>query len=108
MVQMKDRVSALLMETGVGHNKQRPHKVVSFRELLSANAGVHPSILPLLKLSRETIERLSSRVEKLYRCCDEHMNASMRSARKHGMHVSRTKHRKNAGLKTLLTLILLN
>jgi transposase len=28
-----------------------------FRELLSSNAEVHPSIRPLLKLSRETIER---------------------------------------------------
>jgi len=28
-----------------------------FRELLSTNAEVHPSIRPLLKLSRETIER---------------------------------------------------
>ena len=67
MVQMKDLVSAVLMETGVGHNKHQRHKVGYFRELVSANAGVHPSILPLLKLSRETIERLSSRVEKLNR-----------------------------------------
>ena len=28
-----------------------------FRELLSTNEEVHPSIRPLLKLSRETIER---------------------------------------------------
>ena len=30
-----------------------------FRELLSRNEEVHPSIRPLLKLSRETIERCS-------------------------------------------------
>src|SRR6266487_4492462 len=57
MVQMKNRVSGLLMETGVEHNKQRLHRGSYFRELLSANEEVHPSIRPLLKLSRETIER---------------------------------------------------
>jgi transposase len=57
MVQMKNRVSGLLLETGVDYNKQRLHKVSYFRELLSSNEEVHPSIRPLLKLSRETIER---------------------------------------------------
>src|SRR5258707_12819987 len=57
MVQMKNRVSGLLMETGVEYNKQRLHKVSYFRELLSANGEVPPSIRPLLKLSRETIQR---------------------------------------------------
>jgi transposase len=37
MVQMKNRVSGLLMETGVEYNKQRLHKVNYFRELLSTN-----------------------------------------------------------------------
>jgi hypothetical protein len=54
---MKNRVSGLLMETGVEYNKQRLHKVSYFRELVSTNDEVHPSIRPLLKLSRETIER---------------------------------------------------
>src|SRR3981189_1121046 len=45
------------METGVDYNKQRLHKVSYFRELLSANGEVPPSIRPLLKLSREAIER---------------------------------------------------
>ena len=57
MVQMKNRVSGLLMETGVEYNKQRLHKVSYFRELLSANGEVPPSIRPLLQFSRETIER---------------------------------------------------
>src|SRR5499427_1192894 len=55
MVHMKNRVSGLLMETGVSYNKQRLHKVGYFRELLSSNEEIHPSIRPLLKLSRETI-----------------------------------------------------
>src|SRR5437763_15530732 len=57
MVQMKNRVSGLLLETGVTHNKQRLHKVKYFRELLATNPEVEESIRPLLKLSRESIER---------------------------------------------------
>lgn len=58
MVQMKNRISGLLMETGVSHNKQRLHKVGYFRELLATNEEVNESIRPLLRLSRETIVRL--------------------------------------------------
>src|SRR4029077_5680482 len=57
MVQMKNRVSGLLMETGVSHNKQRLHKVGYFPELLANNEEVHENIRPLLRLSRETIVR---------------------------------------------------
>jgi transposase len=57
MVQMKNRVSGLLMETGVSYNKQRLHKLGYFTELLSSNEEVIDSIRPLLKLSRETINR---------------------------------------------------
>jgi transposase len=58
MVQMKNRISGLLLETGVSHNKQRLHKVGYFRELLSTNKEIDESIRPLLRLSRETIVRL--------------------------------------------------
>src|ERR1700694_5265213 len=57
MVQMKNRISGLLMETGVSHNKQRLHNVGYFRELLSSNEEIHENIRPLLRLSRETIVR---------------------------------------------------
>ena len=57
MVQMKNRVSGLLLETGVSHNKQRLHKVGYFRDLISKNEEVPESIRPLLRLSRETIVR---------------------------------------------------
>src|SRR6201994_5168414 len=57
MVQMKNRVSGLLMETGVSYNKQRLHKMGYFAELISSNDEVSESIRPLLKLSRETIVR---------------------------------------------------
>lgn len=55
---MKNRVSGLLMETGVSHNKQRLHKVGYFPELLANADAVSPSIRPLLQLSRESITRL--------------------------------------------------
>jgi transposase len=58
MTQMKNRISGLLVETGVTYNKQRLHKVGYFHELLSTNEEVMESIRPLLKLSRETIVRL--------------------------------------------------
>jgi transposase len=58
MVQLKNRISGLLLETGVSHNKQRLHKAGYFRELLNTNKEVSASIRPLLELSRETVARL--------------------------------------------------
>ncbi len=58
MVQTKNRISGLLMETGVTYNKRRLHKVGYFRELLASNEEVNESIRPLLRLSRDTIARL--------------------------------------------------
>jgi hypothetical protein len=56
-VQMKNRVSGLMMETGVSYNKQRLHKLGYFEELMTTNEDVHDSIRPLLRLSREMISR---------------------------------------------------
>ena len=58
MVQMKNRISGLLLETGVTHNKQRLHRVKYFRELLYGSDEVTESIRPFLQLSRDTIVRL--------------------------------------------------
>src|SRR5579863_5480877 len=57
MVQMKNRVSGLLMESGVSYNKQRLHKVGYFAELMTSNEDVQESIRPLLTLSRDMIRR---------------------------------------------------
>src|SRR5713226_8935801 len=54
MVQMKNRVSGLLMETGVSHNKQQLHRVGYFRDLMASNENIDDSIRPLLQLSRDT------------------------------------------------------
>jgi transposase len=56
-VQMKNRVSGLLMETGVSYNKLRLHRMGYFAELLATNEEVSDSIRPLLRLCREHIDR---------------------------------------------------
>src|SRR5712664_2888070 len=40
MVQMKIKISSLLMEAGVSYNKQRLHKAGYFRELLATNPDI--------------------------------------------------------------------
>jgi len=57
MVQTRNRVSGLLMETGVEHTKSRLHKVGYFRRLMTTSNEINDSIRPWLRLSRETIER---------------------------------------------------
>src|SRR6202790_2592680 len=57
MVQMKNRISGLLLETGVSHTKRRLHKVGYFAELMAGSEEIDQSIRPLLKLSREHIVR---------------------------------------------------
>ena len=56
-VQMKNRVSGLLMETGVSYNKLRLHRMGYFAELMTTNEEVSDSIRPLLRLCREHIDR---------------------------------------------------
>ena len=58
MVQTKNRISGLVMGTGVTYNKRRLHKVGYFRERLASNEEVNENIRPLLRLSRDTIARL--------------------------------------------------
>jgi transposase len=57
MVQMKNRVSGLLMESGVSYDKQRLHKMGYFTELFSTHEETSDSIRPLLRLGREYILR---------------------------------------------------
>jgi len=57
MTQMKNRVSGLLMETGVSYNKQRLHKVGYFGEMMSTNVDISDAVRPLLNLSRGMIRR---------------------------------------------------
>src|SRR6202007_1934002 len=56
-VQMKNRISGLLMETGVNYNKLRLHRMGYFQQLLSSSDQISDSVRPLLKLCREHIDR---------------------------------------------------
>jgi transposase len=56
-VQLKNKISGLLMETGVSYNRQKLHKVGYFRELMATNQDVTARLRPLLKLCREALER---------------------------------------------------
>ena len=56
-VQMKNRVSGLLMETGVSYDKLRLHRMGYFADLMSSSEEISDSIRPLLKLCREHIDR---------------------------------------------------
>lgn len=54
---MKNRISGLLMETGVSYNKLRLHRMGYFAQLLSTNKEITASNRPLLHLCREHIDR---------------------------------------------------
>ena len=56
-VQMKNRVSGLLMETGVSYDKLHLHRMGYFADLMSSSDEIGDSIRPLLKLCREHIDR---------------------------------------------------
>jgi transposase len=66
-VQLKNRISGLLMEAGVSYNKQKLHKVGYFRELLKTNQDIDESLRPLLQLCRETLVRLQKTESALIR-----------------------------------------
>jgi len=58
MVQMKIKISSLLMEAGISYSKQRLHKAGYFRELLASNPDIDEGLRSLLRLCRETVVRL--------------------------------------------------
>src|SRR6202171_5635532 len=53
MVQMKNKISGLLMKAGVNYDKQRLHKPCYFSELLAANPDIDEGLCALLRLCRE-------------------------------------------------------
>ncbi len=68
MVQMKNRISGLLMEAGVSYNKQRLHKAGYVRELPATNPDIDEGLCALLRLCRETVVRLQ-KTESAMHCC---------------------------------------
>jgi transposase len=67
MVQMKIKISALLMEAGVNYNKQRLHKTGYFRELLASNPDIGDGLRSLLRQCREMVVRLGKTETALIR-----------------------------------------
>src|SRR3984957_14590675 len=67
MVQMKNKISGLLMEAGVSYNKQRLHRAGYFRELLATNPAIDEGLGSLLRLCRETVVRLQKTESALVR-----------------------------------------
>ena len=66
-VQMKNKISGLVMEAGVSYNKQRLHKAGYFRELLATNPDIDEGLCSLLRLCRETVVRLQKTESALIR-----------------------------------------
>src|SRR5215471_7878555 len=66
-VQLKNKISGLLMEAGVSYNKQKLDKVGYFKELLASNPDINEGLRPLLRLSRETLVRLQKTESALIR-----------------------------------------
>jgi len=66
-VQLKNKISGLLMEAGVSYNKQKLHKVGYFRELLATNQEIGEGLRPLLRICRETLVRLQKTESALVR-----------------------------------------
>ena len=67
MVQMKNKISMLLMEAGVSYNKQRLHKAGYFRQLLATNPDINDGLRSLLGVCRETVVRLGRTESALVR-----------------------------------------
>ena len=72
MVQMKIKISTLLMEAGVSYNKRKLHKAGYFRELLATNPHIDDGLRALLRLCPETVVRLSKTENALVRSLQGH------------------------------------
>ena len=57
-VQLRNKISQMLMESGVVYNKQKLHKVGYFKELMETNQDIGRELRPLLTICRETIVRI--------------------------------------------------
>src|SRR6266446_8863720 len=70
-VQMKNKVSGLLMEAGVPYNQQKVHQKKYFAALLQTQKPEMPPSMPeLLRLSRSTVEALTGMQRQLIRALE--------------------------------------
>src|SRR5271154_214456 len=66
-VQLKNKIAQMLMESGVSYNKDKLHQQGYFHQVLPSNPEIDASLWPLLKLSREMIERTQKTERALLR-----------------------------------------
>jgi transposase len=66
-VQLRNKVSQMLMESGVVYNKQKLHKVGYFKELMETNQDIGRALRPLLTICCETIVRIGKTESALIR-----------------------------------------
>lgn len=69
-VQMKNRISGMLMETGVSYNKKKLHQKRYFAELLQSSEEIPESIKPLMKIGRETVDHVNKTERALLRALE--------------------------------------
>ena len=67
MVQMKNKISMLLMEAGVSYNKQQLHQAGYFRDLLATNPHIDEGLRSILRQCRDTVVRLGKTENALIR-----------------------------------------
>ena len=67
MVQMKNKIAVLLMETSVSYHKQKLHQAGYFRDLLATNPNLNEGLRALLRVCRETVVRLQRTESALVR-----------------------------------------
>jgi hypothetical protein len=97
MVQMKIKISALLVEAGVSYNKQRLHKAGYFRELLATNPDIDEGPCSLLRVCRETVVRLGKTESALVRSLERDSLLVERVERVDEHSFRRADHRVNLG-----------
>lgn len=66
-VRMKNKTAGLLMEVGAEYNKAKLHQKAYFRNLLDTVENVPPSVIELLKLSRQASEMFETAERRLVR-----------------------------------------
>src|SRR5277367_3769359 len=64
---LKNKIAQMLMGAGVSYNKEKLHQQGYFHQVLPTNPAIDPSLWPLLKLSREMIERTQKMERALLR-----------------------------------------
>jgi transposase len=66
-VQMKNKIAGLLMETGVPYNKEKLHQKRYFKQFLNESEELPEALRPLLKVGRDTVERITASEKALLR-----------------------------------------